>query len=171
AEMRCPLAVRSSSLLEDSYRQPMAGIYATYMLANNQPDDSVRLARLARVIKLIYASTFLENPRKYLESVNMRIEEEKMGILLQEVIGAQFGARFYPHISGVAQSYNYYPTGYLKPADGIAHVALGLGKTIVEGGNALTFSPAYPQSLPRLSTIDSYFHDTQREFWALNMAP
>src|SRR5208283_4413600 len=92
AEMRCPLAVRSSSLLEDSYRQPMAGIYATYMLANNHPDDSVRLARLARVIKLVYASTFLENPRKYLESVNMRIEEEKMGILLQEVVGARFGS-------------------------------------------------------------------------------
>lgn len=165
-----PFAVRSSSLLEDSYGQPMAGIYSTYMLPNSNPSDDVRLEKLERAVKLVYASTFFENPRNYLESVNVRIEEEKMGILIQEVVGAAHGEYFYPIISGVAHSYNYYPTGHMRTEDGVAYLALGLGKTVVEGGRALMFCPAYPESLPQLNNVEDYFNNTQKEFWALSLA-
>jgi CheY-like chemotaxis protein len=167
---RYPLAVRSSSLLEDAQFQPFAGIYKTYMIPNNHPGLSERFAQLLLAIKLVYASTFCESARAYVKSTFHRTEAEKMGVIIQQLTGEAYGDFFYPAISGVAQSYNYYPISYMKPEDGLAHVALGLGKIVVEGGAALSFSPKYPQFLPQFSTIDDILENSQRFFYALNTA-
>ena len=167
---RYPLAVRSSSLLEDARFQPFAGIYKTYMIPNNHPDLSERLEQLILAIKLVYASTYCVNARAYVKSTFHRTEDEKMGIIIQQLTGKVYGAYFYPAISGVAQSYNYYPISYMKPEDGLAHIALGLGKIVVEGGVALRFSPKYPQFLPQFSTVDDILQNSQRFFYALKMA-
>lgn len=166
-----PLAIRSSSLLEDAYFQPFAGIYQTYMVPNIDPDPAVRLERVIRAIKLVYASTYLGNARSYAASTLHRMEEEKMAVVIQEMVGRRFGDVFYPAVSGVAQSYNFYPIGHLKSEDGIAHIALGLGKTVVEGHKALRFSPRYPQFLPQFSTVDDILQNAQRFFYALKMRP
>jgi CheY-like chemotaxis protein len=166
---RYPLAVRSSSLLEDAQFQPFAGIYKTYMIPNNHPDPNKRLEQLLLAIKLIYASTCCENTRTYFKSTYHRIEDEKMGVVIQQLTGKVYGDYFYPAISGVAQSYNYYPISYMKPEDGLAHVALGLGKIVVEDGVALRFSPKYPQFLPQFSTVDDILQNSQRFFYALKM--
>ena len=167
---RYPLAVRSSSLLEDARFQPFAGIYKTYMIPNNHPDLSERFAQLLLAIKLVYASTYSESARAYVKSTFHRTEDEKMGVIIQQLTGEVYGDYFYPAISGVAQSYNYYPISYMKPEDGLAHVALGLGKIVVEGGTALRFSPKYPQFLPQFSTVDDTLENSQRFFYALNTA-
>jgi CheY-like chemotaxis protein len=164
-----PLAVRSSSLLEDAQFQPFAGIYKTYMLPNNHPDPATRLERLIMAIKLVYASTYYESPRSYAKSTLHRVEDEKMAVVIQQLSGAVCGEYFYPAISGVAQSYNYYPISHLKPEEGIAHIALGLGKTVVEGGTSLRFSPRYPQFLPQFSTVDDILKNSQRFFYALKL--
>ncbi|HIA02661.1 MAG TPA: hypothetical protein EYN06_02545 [Myxococcales bacterium] len=168
-EVRYPLAVRSSSLLEDSQFQPFAGVYNTYMLPNNDPSMRVRLRQLRRAIKLVYASTFFAAARAYMHAINRRVEEESMGVLIQRLVGTDFGERFYPTFSGVAQSYNFYPIRYMKPEDGIAHVALGLGRTVVEGGRALRFSPSHPHILPQMSTPDDALRNSQRQFFGLNL--
>ncbi|MDH3744506.1 MAG: PEP/pyruvate-binding domain-containing protein, partial [Acidobacteriota bacterium] len=139
-----PLAVRSSSLLEDSLHQPFAGIYATLMIPNSDPDIEERLASLATAIKLVYASTFERNARSYLSSTGHLEEEEKMAVIIQPLVGRRRGDRFYPTFSGVAQSVNYYPVGAQQGKDGVVHVALGLGRLVVEGGQALRFSPRNP---------------------------
>jgi hypothetical protein len=167
--VRCPLAVRSSSLLEDSHGQPFAGIYKTYMIPNNHPDAVVRLEQLCNAIKLVYASTFFRAARQYQEATGHHVEEEKMGVVVQELVGAQHEDRFYPTFSGVARSYNFYPLGKLKPEDGVACVALGLGKMVVEGGEMLMFSPKYPQVLPQFSTAEDMLANAQRSFFALDM--
>jgi CheY-like chemotaxis protein len=164
-----PLAVRSSSLLEDAYFQPFAGIYQTYMIPNIDPDPATRLERVIRAIKLVYASTYLANARSYAGSTLHRIEEEKMAVVIHQLVGRRYDDIFYPAISGVAQSYNFYPIGHLKSEDGIAHIALGLGKTVVEGGKVLRFSPNYPQFLPQFSTVDDILQNAQRFFYALNV--
>ncbi|MFC1859274.1 PEP/pyruvate-binding domain-containing protein, partial [Thermodesulfobacteriota bacterium] len=164
-----PLAVRSSSLLEDAQFQPFAGIYKTYMIANNDPDPVVRLAQLIKAIKLVYASTYLTASRSYAKSTSYRTEEEKMAVVLQRLTGSEHNGYFYPALSGVAQSYNFYPISYMKSEEGIAHIALGLGKTVVEGGVALRFSPKYPQFLPQFSTVDDVLKNSQRFFYALEM--
>ncbi|UCD79491.1 MAG: phosphoenolpyruvate synthase PpsA [Desulfobacterales bacterium] len=169
AHARYPLAVRSSSLLEDAQFQPFAGIYKTYMLPNNHPDPAVRLERLITAIKLVYASTYYESPRSYAQSTFHRMEDEKMAVVIQQLTGAAYGDYFYPAISGVAQSYNFYPISHLKPDEGIAHIALGLGKTVVEGGTSLRFSPKYPQFLPQFSTVDDILKNSQRFFYALKL--
>jgi len=166
---RYPLAVRSSSLLEDARFQPFAGIYKTYMIPNNHADPSERLEQLILAIKLVYASTYCVNARAYIQSTFHRTEDEKMGIIIQQLTGKAYGDYFYPAISGVAQSYNYYPISRLKPEDGLAHIALGLGKIVVEGGAALRFSPKYPQFLPQFSTVDDILKNSQRFFYALKM--
>jgi DNA-binding NarL/FixJ family response regulator len=166
---RYPLAVRSSSLLEDAQFQPFAGIYKTYMIPNNHPDPNKRLEQLLLAIKLIYASTCCENTRTYFKSTYHRIEDEKMGVVIQQLTGKVYGDYFYPAISGVALSYNYYPISYMKPEDGLAHIALGMGKIVVEGGVALRFSPKYPQFLPQFSTVDDILKNSQRFFYALKM--
>ena len=167
--VRYPLAVRSSSLLEDAQFQPFAGIYKTYMIPNNHPDLTKRFEQLILAIKLVYASTYCQNARAYVKSTFHRTEDEKMGVIIQKLTGERYGDYFYPSISGVAQSYNYYSVAYMKPEDGLAHVALGLGKIVVEGGAALRFSPKYPQFLPQFSTVDDMLENSQRFFYALKL--
>lgn len=167
--MQCPLAVRSSSLLEDSHGQPFAGIYRTYMIPNNQADLLLRLERLCNAVKLVYASTFFRAAKLYQEATGHHAEEEKMGVVLQELVGAEYGDRFYPTFSGVARSYNFYPLGKLKPEDGVASVALGLGKMVVEGGETLLFSPRHPHVLPQFSTIEDALANSQKSFYSLDM--
>lgn len=165
--VRYPLAVRSSSLLEDSHGQPFAGVYKTYMIPNNHLNLDVRLAQLCDAMKLVYASTFTRSAKQYLEATGHRIEEERMGVILQEIVGSQYGDHFYPTFAGVARSYNFYPLGKLAPEDGVACVALGLGKMVVESGEMLLFSPAHPSILPQFSTTDAMLANSQRSFYAL----
>ena len=165
-----PLAVRSSSLLEDAQFQPFAGIYKTYMIPNNHPHHHRRLEQLILAIKLVYASTYSEASRAFAQSTSHRIEDEKMAVVIQRLTGKAYGDYYYPSISGIAQSYNFYPIAHLQPDDGIAHIALGLGKTVVEGGTSLRFSPRHPQYLPQLSTVDDTLKNSQRDFFALKMS-
>jgi len=165
----CPLAVRSSSLLEDAQFQPFAGIYRTYMLPNNDPDRAGRLERLITAVKLVYASTYFESPKSFARSTYHRIEEEKMAVAVQHLTGAAWGGHFFPALAGVVQSYNFYPIAHMKPDEGIAHIALGLGKMVVEGGTSLRFSPKYPQFMPQFSTVDDILRNAQRFFYALKM--
>jgi len=165
--VRTPLAVRSSGLLEDSQAQPFAGIYKTYMLPNNSPDKQVRLNQLIEAVKLVFASLCLSEARSYADLMNYSIEEERMAVIIQEVAGKRHGDYFYPHISGVAQSYNYYPTSYTKQEDGVALLALGLGEWVVGGKNAFRFCPRYPK-MEALSA-EELIRGSQREFYALDM--
>ncbi len=164
-----PLAVRSSSLLEDAQFQARAGIYNTYMIPNNHPEPEVRLTQLIDAIKLVCASTYFERSRSFSRSTQQRVEDDKMAVILQQVTGRRYGKYFYPGISGVAQSYNFYPISYMKPEEGIVHLAFGLGKTVVEGGTALRFSPNYPQFLPQFSTVEDILKNSQRQFYALKI--
>ena len=165
-----PLAVRSSSLLEDAQHQPFAGIYRTYMVPNRSPDVGLRYQRLIKAIKLVFASIYLKAPRAYAKTTMHRLEEEKMAVILQELTGTQYGDYFYPAISGVAQSHNFYPIGHLKPEDGLVHLAAGLGKTVVEGEKALRFCPRYPQFLPQFSTVEDILENAQRHLYALKLS-
>jgi len=164
-----PLAVRSSSLLEDAQFQPFAGIYKTYMLPNSHPNPAIRLIRLILAIKLVYASTYFQTPRSYVRSTFHRLEDEKMAVVIQKLTGSIHDDFFYPAVSGVAQSYNFYPISHMKPEEGIARIALGLGKTVVEGETSLRFSPTYPQLLPQFSTEDDILKNSQRFFYVLKM--
>ncbi len=167
--VRWPLAVRSSSLLEDSQYQPFTGVYETFMLANNHPVLSQRLHPLLAAVKRVYASTFTRHAKAYLRSTPYRLEEEKMAVILQRVVGAAHGPRWYPDVSGVARSWNFYPTPPLRAADGVAVVALGLGRTVVEGGAGLSFCPRDPRHLLQFSSVDDILDNSQREFWALEL--
>jgi hypothetical protein len=162
-----PLSVRSSSLFEDSISQPFSGIYETYFLPNNHPDINVRLKHLEEAIKLVYASVYSNAALSYFEAINYKVGEEKMAILLQRVVGHRFDTRFYPHISGVAQSYNYYPVSYLQPMDGIAIIGFGLGNYVVDGEKAWRFCPKYPKL--EFVSQDDLLKETQVSFYALNM--
>ena len=164
-----PLAVRSSSLLEDNYYQPFAGIFDTHFLPNNQPSPEGRLQRLLAAIKLIYASVYFRNAKNYTRATGNRTEEEKMAVILQEIVGKDHEGYYYPTFSGVARSYNFYSVGHIKPEEGIAYVALGLGKTIMEGENCLYFSPTNPQVLPQFSRPQDYLDQSQREFFAVDL--
>ena len=164
-----PLAVRSSSLLEDSHYQPFAGIFDTHFLPNNHVSLQGRVNRLLTAVKLIYASVFFRNSKNYIDATGNRTEEEKMAIILQEIVGKQRGDHFYPVVSGMARSYNFYSIGRIKPEEGIAYTALGLGKTVMEGENCLFFSPSNPQVLPQFSSPQDYLKNTQREFFAVDM--
>ncbi|MCD6225254.1 MAG: phosphoenolpyruvate synthase PpsA, partial [Deltaproteobacteria bacterium] len=169
SQTKYPLAVRSSSLLEDAQYMPCAGIYKTYMIPNNNSDILVRLDQLVKAIKLVYASTYLATPRAAAGRSIHRTEEEKMAVIIQQVTGSRYGDYFYPAVSGLAQSYNYYTVSYMKPEEGIVHIAFGLGKTVVEGGAALRFCPKYPRFLPQFSTVDDILQNSQRRFFALRM--
>ena len=169
AQVHTPLAVRSSSLLEDALFQPFAGIYNTKMIPNNQPSADERFRKLTEAIKLVYASTFSSSARDYVKATGRAPQDEKMAVIIQEVIGKRFGERFYPQVSGVARSYNFYPTGRAKPEDGVVSLALGLGKTIVDGGKCWTYSPKSPSATPPYSSIDELMEQTQSRFWAVNM--
>jgi hypothetical protein len=166
-----PLAVRSSSMLEDSRAQPFAGVYKTYMLPNNAPDIEERVRQLARAVKLVYASTYATEARAYLRFSTHLPEEEKMAVIVQHLVGrprGEQGRRYYPSFSGVAQSYNYYPVPPIAAEDGVAYVALGLGKTIMDGYRSLRFSPKHPHHLHQFSTVNDYLANSQREFLALD---
>ena len=166
-----PVAVRSSSLLEDSRSQPFAGVYKTYMLANNHPDPAARLAQLCRAVKFVYASTYSAEAQAYLRFTTHIPDEEKMAVIVQSVAGRRYrDGRFYPLISGVAQSYNYYPVPPLKAEDGVAYLALGLGKTIMDGYRSLCFSPSYPRNLHQFATVKDFLANSQRDFMAVDMS-
>lgn len=168
--VRDPLAVRSSSLLEDSVYQPFAGVYATVMLPNSHPSLDVRLAQLLEAVKVVYASTYFQQARSYLESTPYRVEEEAMAVLLQRLVGSRRADRFYPTVSGVASSYNFYPFGEMRPEDGVAQVAVGLGKSVVDGYGSLRFCPRHPLVLPQFSAVKDVLRNAQRRFYALDMS-
>ncbi len=164
---RKPLAIRSSGLLEDSLSHPFAGIFDTYILPNHHVDIQVRLKQLCDAIKLVYASIYSDTSIAYVEAINYKIEEEKMAIIIQEVVGSPYENVFYPHISGVAQSHNYYPIGHMKPEEGFANIALGLGKYVVEGEKSYRFSPKYP-TLENYS-VKSLVKNSQVYFYAVDL--
>jgi DNA-binding NarL/FixJ family response regulator len=166
-----PIAIRSSSLLEDSHYQPFAGIYSTYMIPNIKFNDRIMIDKLSEAIKSVYASAYFRDSKSYMAATLNMIDEEKMGIVLQEVTGRQYGDRFYPAISGVARSINFYPIAPEKPEDGIANIAFGLGKYIVDGGNGIRFSPKYPKKVLQLSTPELALSETQKTFYALDLKP
>ncbi len=168
-QFRDPLAVRSSGVLEDSAFEPFAGVYDTYMLPNQHDDLEVRLSQLCVAIRLVYASVFTSNARAYIQNTTHRLEEEKMAVIVQRLIGQQHAERFYPHFAGVAQSLNFYPISHQQPEEGVVLTALGLGRTVVGGGEALRFSPAHPNILPQIATPKAALRNTQRTFWALDM--
>jgi hypothetical protein len=164
-----PLSVRSSSLMEDAQFTPYAGLFSTYMLPNNNPDFSIRFAQFVSAIKLVYASTWFSAPRVF-SGGQYRQSQEKMAVIVQKMVGSQYGDFFYPAVSGVAQSHNYYPVSPMKSEEGLASIALGFGRTVVEGEKSLPFSPNYPRILPHFSTVDDILENAQRYFYALNMS-
>ncbi|HME36787.1 MAG TPA: PEP/pyruvate-binding domain-containing protein [Candidatus Sulfotelmatobacter sp.] len=169
AEVDYPLAVRSSSLLEDSQYQPFTGVYETFMLGNQQASLQARLDELSEAIKRVYASTFSQHAKAYVRATPYRLEEEKMAVVLQQVVGKAHGARFYPDFSGVVRSHNFYPVEPMTFSDGIAAVALGLGRTVVDGGKCLMFCPRYPRNLLQFSSVEDILANTQTEFCALEL--
>ena len=164
-----PLAVRSSSLLEDSQYHPFAGVYETYMIPNNNSNPLIRLNELLNAIKRVYASTFYQSTKDYIKVTTYRLEEEKMAVIIQKMIGAKHDIRFYPSFSGVAKSYNFYPIPPQKSGDGIVSVALGLGKTVVDGGNTVKFAPKYPNHLPQFISVKETMRNNQNYFYALDV--
>ena len=169
-DLKGPLAVRSSSLLEDSAYQPFAGIFDTYMIPNNQVDKKDRVKQLCTAIKLVYASQFLKLAKSYAETIQQTVEESKMAVVIQEVVGQEHNKRFYPDFSGTASSYNYYPFGdYMKSEDRIAHIALGLGKTIVEGEASVRFCPRYPK-INFFSTPDILLEQSQKYYYGIDLS-
>ncbi len=177
AEVSHPLAVRSSSLLEDSQYQPFTGVYETFMLSNRQANPQVvpevnqnaRLTALSEAIRRVYASTFSRHAKAYVRATPYRLEEEKMAVILQQVVGTPHGQRFYPDFSGVVRSRNFYPVPPMTFEDGIAAVALGLGRAVVDGGKCLTFCPRYPRNLVQFSSVEDILTNSQSEFWALEL--
>ena len=163
-----PLSVRSSGMFEDSLSQPFAGIYDTFLLPNNHQEFNIRLQHLEEAVKLVYASILSESARAYFDAISYKTEEEKMAVLIQKVVGAQHGQYYYPHFSGVAQSFNYYPVAYLKPEDGISVIGIGLGKYVIDGEKAFRFCPHYP----RIDFVspEEQLQFSQQEFYGIDMA-
>jgi hypothetical protein len=169
SKVHTPLAARSSSLLEDDLHHPFAGVYGTKMIPNNEIEEDARFTRLDQAIKFVYATTYFAESRAYLAALGRPPGGEKMAVIIQEVVGQRAGNRFYPCVSGVLRSHNYYPTGHAKASDGVVTLALGLGKTIVDGGFSWSFSPAYPKAPPPFNNIGDLLKNTQTEFWAVHM--
>ena len=170
SQVHTPLAIRSSSMLEDAMFEPFASVYVTKMIPNNQFDTDFRFRRLVEAIKFIYASTYFKNAKNYIQATHHKTADEKMAVIIQEVVGARHDNRFYPHLSGVARSYNFYPLGYAKPGEGVVDLALGLGKIIVDDGIAWSYSPSYPQVNPPYNFIRELLKQTQTDFWAIHMS-
>lgn len=168
-QVKSPLAIRSSSLLEDKLGRPFAGVYATKMIPNNQFDADSRFRKLVEAIKCVYASTYFREAREYIRTTGSNPRDEKMAVIIQEIVGQRHADRFYPDISGVARSYNYYPSGSAQPEQGVVNLALGLGKTIVDGGVSWTYSPEYPKVSPPFGSVNELIQGTQTQFWAVNM--
>jgi hypothetical protein len=165
-----PIAIRSSSLLEDAHYQPFAGVYSTYMVPNVQGQKLSTLTMVCQAIKAVYASVYYKDSKTYMKATKNVISREKMAVVLQEVCGRQYGDRFYPSFSGVGRSLNFYPIGDEKPEDGVVNVALGLGKYIVDGGQTLRFSPKHPHNILQTSTLEFALNETQTHFNALDLS-
>ena len=163
-----PLAVRSSGMLEDSIMQPFAGVFETYIIPNSHPKRDVRLRQLMNAIKLVYASVFSPTAKAYIKAMNLRVEDEKMAVIIQEVVGSKYEHYYYPNISGVAQSHNYYPFGHINPDDGFANIAIGLGKHVVEGGRSYRFCPKYPTLINY--TLEDLIKNSQVDFLAVDLS-
>ena len=168
-QVHTPLAVRSSSMLEDAMFEPFASVYATKMVPNNQPDADSRFRILDEAVKFVYASTFFKAASNYMKVTHHTTRDEKMAVMIQEVMGTRFGDRFYPHISGVLRSHNFYPTGNAVPEDGVVDLALGLGRMIVDEGVSWSYSPAYPQTDPPFKSTGEMLKYSQTKFWGVNM--
>ncbi|NQT76976.1 MAG: pyruvate, phosphate dikinase [Bacteroidetes bacterium] len=166
-DFKKPIAIRSSGLFEDSLMQPFAGIFETFLLPNSHPDPKVRLQQAMDAIKMVYASVYSEMARGYVEAVHYKIEEEKMAVVIQEVVGNQYDHYFYPHISGAAQSFNYYPVSHMKPEEGFVVAAVGLGKYVVEGEKAFRFSPKYPEI--EINSPKDQYKNSQLQFFAVDL--
>lgn len=163
-----PLAVRSSGLFEDSLGQPFAGVYSTYLIPNNHPDFERRVEDLENAVRLVWSSIYTDSSKAYFNAIDSMIEEEKMAVIIQEVIGNEYNGKYYPNISGVAQSFNFYPFSYIKPEDGFAVIALGLGAYVVGGEKTHRFCPRYPKL--QLASIQDMARDSQKHFYAIDMA-
>jgi hypothetical protein len=170
-QVRSPLAVRSSSELEDSLDEPFAGIYATKMIPNNQPDPDTRFRRLVEAIKLVYASTFFADAVAYRRALGRGPLDDRMAVILQEVVGRRHETRYYPDVSGVARSYSFYRSARARPEQGVVTLALGLGRTIVDEGIGWSYSPAHPKAPPPIASPRDLADTTQQTFWAVNMGP
>lgn len=168
-DVHSPLAIRSSSLLEDAMLEPFAGIYGTKMTPNNQLDADTRFQKLVEAVKFVYASTFFKAAKDYMRATPHKTEDEKMAVIIQEVVGKHRDNLFYPDASGVGRSFNYYAFGNADPKDGIVNLALGLGKTIVDGGLSWSYSPALPNLDPPFGSVNEMMKNTQTQFWAVNM--
>ncbi|MEE4218284.1 MAG: PEP/pyruvate-binding domain-containing protein [Xanthomonadales bacterium] len=168
-EVRTPLAIRSSSLLEDALFRPFAGVYGTKMLPNNPPDVDTRFRRLVEAIKFVYASTYFNSAKSYIRATDCTSSDEKMALIIQEVVGQRHGDRFYPDVSGVGRSYNFFPASGSTPRDGVVNLALGLGKTIVDGGASWVYTPTRPRAPMPFNSVRDIMKLTQLEFWAVNM--
>lgn len=168
-EVHYPLAVRSSSLLEDAMFEPFASVYGTKMVPNDQPDADTRFRKLSEAVKLVYASTFFKSAANYMKATHHVTRDEKMAVIIQEIVGTRFDERFYPHISGVLRSYNFYPVGSAKPEDGVVELALGLGRMIVDEGVSWAYSPAAPRIGPPFKSIRDMLKHSQTRFWAVGM--
>ncbi|WP_243360215.1 PEP/pyruvate-binding domain-containing protein [Fundidesulfovibrio terrae] len=168
-EIRYPLAVRSSSLLEDAQFQPYAGLYDTLMIPNDHSDPGERLRQLLGAIKLVYASTWYASPKAFAKSTASQAQDEAMAVAIQQVAGERHGDFYYPAMAGVALSHNYYPVSRMRPEDGIVHMVVGFGKAVVEGGISLRFSPKHPQILPQLASVEDMLANTQRDFFSLRL--
>jgi hypothetical protein len=164
-----PLAVRSSSLLEDALLRPFAGVYETKMVPNNQPDSDSRFLRLVEAIKFVYASTYFKAAKSYIRATDKTSADEKMAVIIQEVVGERHNERFYPDASGVGRSYNFFAAKGVDPADGVVNLALGLGKTIVDGGVSWIYTPTRPKAPPPYGSAREMLRYTQLDFWAVNM--
>jgi hypothetical protein len=169
AQVHTPLAVRSSSLLEDHLHHPFAGVYDTKMIPNAEFEEDARFRRLIEAVKFVYASTFFKGARDYLQVVGLPPGSERMAVIVQEVLGRRVNHRYYPHISGVARSFNFYPTGGARPSDGVVYLALGLGKTVVDGESCWHYSPATPKAPPPFNDLGDLLKNTQTSFWAVHM--
>jgi hypothetical protein len=168
-EVHTPLAVRSSSLLEDALFRPFAGVYETKMVPNNQPDADTRFLRLVEAIKFVYASTYFANAKSYIRATERTSADEKMAVIIQEVVGERHDERFYPDVAGVGRSYNFFPARGVDPKDGVVNLALGLGKTIVDGGASWIYTPTRPKAPPPFNSTGDILRLTQLDFWAVNM--
>ena len=167
--IKTPIAIRSSSLLEDSYYQPFAGIYSTYMIPYDVSSKTHMLNMLNSAIKAVYASVFYKESKQYMAATSNVIDSEKMAIVIQEVVGTEYNGKYYPSFSGVARSVNFYPIEPERPEDGICNVAIGLGKYVVDGGVSLRFSPAYPKNILQTSDLSIALRETQTKFFAIDL--
>ena len=164
-----PLSIRSSGILEDAHNHPLTGFYDTYMLPNNHSDFAVRCSQLITAVKRVYASTWFRAPRTFLSGTAYRIRSDQMAVIIQKLVGSRYGGFFYPDISGIAQSHNFYPVAPLTTEDGVARIVMGFGRGIPEGEPSLRFCPAHPRVLPQFSKIDDILANAQTSFWALPM--